>query len=91
MGFTLYQTGILPGLPDKQVFSEDTITVENFFSMLSTQYGAQALEEVLDQGGDVAEGAMVILNGQILRRPQILSTVIPQGSEIVISALIAGG
>ena len=91
MPFTLYQSGILPGLPDRLVFEQDDITVGDLFRALSQRYGDEALEEALDDAGGVAEGALVILNGVIIRPPEVLATKIPPGSELVISALIAGG
>ena len=91
MGFTLYQTGILPGLPDKMVFEEDDITVGDFFQLLSAQYGGRVLEEVLDREGIVLEGTLVILNGHIIRLPDVLATLIPSESEMVLSVMIAGG
>ena len=91
MGFTLYQTGLLPGLPDKLVFDRDAIAVGEFFRLLSARYGESVLAEILDHEGKVTEDTMLILNGQVVRPPKILTTMIPAGSELVISTLIAGG
>lgn len=91
MGFTLYQSGILPGLPDKLVFETDAIAVGDFFRLLSVQYGESVLAEILDREGKVAGETLVILNGRILQPPQILDAIIPPDGELVVSALIAGG
>ena len=91
MGFALYQTGVLPGLPDKLIFSQDGMTVGELLQEIAAIYGAGALAEVLDGSGGLAGDTMVILNGRIIRPPQVLAEPIPPASELVISTLIAGG
>ena len=91
MGFTLYQTGVLHGLPDRLAFEQDAISIGDLFHMLSAEYGEYVCEEILGPDGEVAEGAMVILNGCVIKGPHVLATMIPPGGELVVSALIAGG
>ncbi|MCL1804719.1 MAG: hypothetical protein FWG28_01765 [Clostridiales bacterium] len=91
MSFTLYQSGILHGLPDRLVIERDGVSLGDFFLELAELYGEQVLEEVLDGDGNVAGEALVILNGGVIHPPQALAAKIPPGSELVISALIAGG
>lgn len=91
MGFTLYQTGILPGLPTKLSFDEDGFTVEALFHLLSGRYGGNVLAGVLDRDGNIEGGTMLVLNGAIIKPSQALQTVIPAGSELLIAYLMAGG
>ena len=91
MGFTLYQTGMLPGLPKKLTFDEDGLTVENLFHLLSGRYGKNTLSGILDQDGNIEDSTMLVLNGVIIKSPKALQTEIPAGSELLITVLIAGG
>jgi len=91
VGFTLYHSDMLPGLPGKMRFDLDGITVGELFTLLANQYGDQALTEVLDKSGKLHREAMVVINGSILRQPLVLSTVIPAESEVLVTVLMAGG
>ena len=91
MAFTLYHTEMLPGLPDKQVFEQDNLTVGDFFQQLSAEHGDHVLEKILDGEGKVSEDVLLAINGIILRPSEILTRVIPAGSQMLISVLIAGG
>jgi len=91
MGFALFQIGMLPGMPDKIVFEQDNITIGDLYELLSGQYGEQILRDVLDKEGKPSEDALIVINGRIIRPAQVMETVIPPGSEMMISALIAGG
>ena len=91
MGFTLYHTGMLPGLPAKLVFEQDGIAIGDLLQLLSNRYGEGVVRDVLDQEGQIAEGALVVLNGSIIRPHQALSTLIPPRSELLLTVLIAGG
>ena len=91
MAFTLYQTGMLSGLPDKQVFEQDNLTVGDFFRQLSAQHGDHVLEKIFDQEGKVSEDVLVAINGTIIKPSEILAAVIPPESQMLISVLIAGG
>jgi hypothetical protein len=91
MGFTLYHTGMLPGLPDKVVFDVDGVTVGDFFRMLSDAHGDQVLRGILDQEGNIAEGILVAINGKLQKPRQVASAAIPPECTVLISTLTAGG
>lgn len=91
MGFTLYQFEMMPGLPSKMVFERHGMTVGQLFTDLAARHGQEALKNLL-KDGQIDEEAMVALNGVIIRPSQNpLETVIPAGSELVLSTLLAGG
>ena len=91
MGFTLYQTGILPMLPKKLTFEEDGFTIEVLFHLLSKKYGENALAGIFEPDGSMEENTLLVLNGVTIKPLQVLHTVIPAESELLITALIAGG
>ena len=91
MGFTLYHTGMLPGLPAKLAFEQDSIVIGDLLQLLSDRYGECVVRDLLDQEGQITEGALVVLNGNIIRPHQALSTLIPPRSELLFTVLIAGG
>ena len=91
MGFTLYQTSMLPGIPDKLVIEQDNITIGDLFQLLLNQYGNHVLKDILDGEHNLSSDAMIILNGKIIKSQQTLMTVIPPKSELLITVLIAGG
>ena len=91
VSFTLYQIGMMPGLPDRMVFEQENITVGALFHFLSGKYGETILKEIMDKEGDLSEDVMFVLNGSIIKPSEILPVVIPPGGELLISALIAGG
>ena len=91
MSFTLYQTGMLPGLPDKLVIEQDNITIEDFLKYLSGHYGQGILEKILDGNGNISEGLLIALSGKIIPYEKILTTVIPPGEQVLFSVMIAGG
>ena len=91
MGFTLYQFEMMPGVPSKTVFDRHGMTVGQLLAEFAEQYGEQVLENLL-LDGEISEEVMVALNGTIIRASQNpLAAVIPAGSELVLSMLIAGG
>ena len=91
MGFTLFHTDMLPGVPEKLVFEPDGATVGEVLQWLADRYGVAALHDVLDHDGILHEEAMVVLNGGILHREDALAVVVPAGSELMITVKIAGG
>ena len=91
MGFTLYQTGMLPELPEKLNFDEDNITIGALFQQLAGKYGENVLAGVLDRDGEIEKDTMIVLNSRIIRQSDALETLIPPDSELLITVQLAGG
>jgi hypothetical protein len=91
MGFTFYQLEMLPGLPSKMTIGQHDITVGQLLNGFAEKYGEQVLKNVI-RDGKIGDEVMIALDGTIIRAwENPLDKVIPEGSELLLSMILAGG
>ena len=91
MAIKFYQMDVIKGLPSKLTVDSGEITVSGFIDTLCETYGAHVRDSMLTREGEFDGELMLVVNGSVLKRDGMLSSVIPDGSEVLLSVIIAGG
>jgi len=91
MAIKFYQMGVIKGMPGKLTVDCGEITVSGLIGALCETYGAQVRDSMLSESGELDCELMLVVNGSVLKRDGMLSSIIPDGSEVLLSVILAGG
>ena len=91
MAIKFHQMDVIKGLPSKLTVERGEITVSGLIDALCETYGAHVRDSMLTRGGELDGELMLVVNGSVLKRDGMLSSVIPDGSEVLLSVIVAGG
>lgn len=92
MGFSFYQLGVLPGVPNRLEVDRDGMTVREFICQMGKEYRtdvSRALQQLASC--DDGELRMVTINGVNIDKLDGLDTIIPADCELAMFHVIAGG
>jgi len=91
MAIKFYQMDVIERLPSKLTIDSGEITVSELIETLCETYGAHVKDSILTKDGELDGELMIVVNGSILKRDGILSFIIPDGSDVLLSVIVAGG
>jgi len=91
MAIKFYQMGVIEGMPSKLTIDSGEMTVSGLIETLCETYGTHVRDSMLTRGGELDGELMLVVNGSVLKRDGMLSSVIPDGSEVLLSVIVAGG
>ena len=90
MAIQFYQRGIIDDMPSKLVVDEGEIPFAGLVDTLCGEYGTHVKKSIITEDGELKDGLMLIVNGRIFKRKDVLSLVISDGSVVMVSIILAG-